>query len=85
MEAYLDSRGLDALWSQAPELDRLIRYAEAYFLSQNSNTAGGETALREFRDFEDSGVRRNLFESRLNELSKRLRDALYDALYPPED
>lgn len=76
MEAYLDSRGLGALWSQAPELNRLIRYAEAYFLSQNSNTAGGETALREFRDFDYSGVGRRPFDSRLNALSKRLRDAL---------
>jgi hypothetical protein len=81
MEAYLDSRGLDALWSQAPELDRLVRYVEAYCLHHNSNAAEAKTALLEFQEFDYSGVGRSPFDSRLMELSKRLRDTIYDMLY----
>lgn len=55
MEAYLDRRGFDALWIQAPELSRSVRYVEAMFLHHNSNVTEAKTT--------------SLFGSRVLELS----------------
>ena len=73
MEVYLDRRGLDALWTQAPELGRFVRYVEAVFLHHNSNVAGAKTALLEFQEF---GVEDIYFNARLSVLRDRLREML---------
>lgn len=73
MEAYLDRRGLDALWAQAPELDRLVRYVEAMFFHHNSNVAEAQIAL-EFQEFGDGD---RDFSTRLKELSDKVQKILY--------
>jgi hypothetical protein len=73
MEAYLDRRGLDALWTQAPELDRLVRYVEAMFFHHNSNVAEAQNAP-EFQEFGDGD---RYFSTRLKAISDKVQEILY--------
>lgn len=75
MEAYLDSRGLAALSSQAHGLDRLVRYLEAKTLLYNSNLVATETALLQAEVFGVEGDRLT-FSHRLMELQRNTHNLL---------